>query len=87
MLGVWQGYLWLPSVKHNPMQEGVPIQASSYIEFNFEGLGLGVTPGASSHNSAHRNISGMQPASGTRPLKNKTGKLPACSSLAILAVP
>ena len=56
MLGVWQGYLWLPSVKHNPLQEGVPIPASSYIEFIFEGLGLGVTPGASSHNSAPEHL-------------------------------
>lgn len=56
MLGAWQGYLWLPSVKHNPLQDGVPIPASSYIEFIFEGLGLGVTPGASSRNSAPEHL-------------------------------
>lgn len=56
MLGIWQAYIWLHGSRHNPLQEGVPIAASSYIEFIFEGLGLGVTPGASSRNSAPEHL-------------------------------
>jgi hypothetical protein len=56
MLGVWQSYLWSQGAKHNPLREGVPIAASSYIEFIFEWLGLGVTPGASERNSAPEHL-------------------------------
>ncbi len=56
MLGAWQSYLWSQGAKPNPLREGIPIPASSYIEFIFEKLGLGVTPGASSHNSAPEHL-------------------------------
>ena len=56
MLGAWQGYLWSQGAKTNPLRDGIPIAASSYIEFIFEGLGLGVTPGASSRNSAPEHL-------------------------------
>jgi len=56
MLGIWQSYLWSQGAKPNPLREGIPIAASSYIEFIFERLGLGVTPGASSPNSAPEHL-------------------------------
>ncbi len=56
MLGAWQTYLWSQGAKTNPLREGIPIAASSYIEYIFEGLGLGVTPGASSRNSAPEHL-------------------------------
>jgi hypothetical protein len=56
MLGAWQSYLWSQGAKRNPLREGMPIAASSYIEYVFEGLGLGVTPGASEHNSAPEHL-------------------------------
>ena len=56
MLGAWQSYLWSQGTKTNPLREGVPIAASAYIEFIFERLGMGVTPGASSRNSAPEHL-------------------------------
>ncbi|MGE0473264.1 MAG: hypothetical protein AB7P17_06490 [Nitrospirales bacterium] len=56
MLGAWQSYLWSQGAKRNPLREGIPIAASSYIEFIFEGLGLGVTPGTSERNSAPEHL-------------------------------
>ncbi len=56
MLGSWQSYLWSQGMKTNPLREGVPIAASAYIEFIFERLGMGVTPGASSRNSAPEHL-------------------------------
>lgn len=56
MLGVWQSYLWSQGAKRNPLREGMPIAASSYIEFIFEGVGLGVTPGSSERNSAPEHL-------------------------------
>ncbi len=56
MLGAWQGYLWAQGARRNPLREGMPIASSSYIEFIFEGLGLGVTPGTSERNSAPEHL-------------------------------
>ncbi len=56
MLGAWQGYLWSQGSRPNPLREGTPIPASSYIEYIFEGLRLGVTPGASTRNSAPEHV-------------------------------
>ncbi|MCA9462725.1 MAG: hypothetical protein KC563_03105 [Nitrospira sp.] len=56
MLGAWQSFLWSQGAKRNPLREGMPIPASSYLEFIFEGLGLGVTPGASERNSAPEHL-------------------------------
>jgi hypothetical protein len=56
MLGAWQSYLWSQGAKTNPLREGIPIPASSYIEFIFDRLGMGVTPGASSRNSAPEHL-------------------------------
>ena len=56
MVGAWQSYLWSQGAKPNPLREGNPIAASSYTEFIFEKLGLGVTPGASSSNSAPEHL-------------------------------
>ncbi len=56
MLGAWQSYLWSQGAKRNPLREGMPIAASSYIEFIYEGLGLGVTPGSSERNSAPEHL-------------------------------
>lgn len=56
MLAAWQAYVWLQHSKPNPLQEGVPIAASSYIEFIYERLGIEVTPGASSRSSAPEHL-------------------------------
>ncbi len=56
MLGAWQRFLWSQGAARNPLNEGMPIPASSYVEFIFEGLGLGVTPGASARNSAPEHL-------------------------------
>lgn len=56
MLGVWQGHLWSHGMRPNPLRDGVPIAASSYVEFIYEGIDLDLTPAASSRNSAPEHL-------------------------------
>ncbi|MDR4483231.1 MAG: hypothetical protein R3B95_08410 [Nitrospirales bacterium] len=37
MLGVWQSYLLVTRAKRNPLREGTPIAASSYINSSLKG--------------------------------------------------
>lgn len=55
-LGIWQGYLWSQGTRPNPLQEGVPIFSSAYVEMAFEAINLDLTPGASERNSAPEHI-------------------------------
>lgn len=55
-LGVWQGFLWSFGQRPNPLREGFPIPAASFVEYCFEGLSLDLTPGASERNSAPEHL-------------------------------
>lgn len=55
-LGIWQGYLWSQGARPNPLREGVPIVASSFVEMAYEAINLDLTPGASIRNSAPEHI-------------------------------
>jgi hypothetical protein len=56
MLGVWQAYLWARGQRPNPLEGGVPIPASSYVEMAYEAIGLDLTPAASERNSAPEHL-------------------------------
>src|SRR6266508_70361 len=55
-LGIWQGYLWAQGSRPNPLREGVPIPAASYVELAFEAINLDMTPGASERHSSPEHI-------------------------------
>jgi hypothetical protein len=56
MLGVWQAYVWAQGKRPNPLGEGVPVFASSYVEMAYEAIHLDLSPGASERNSAPEHI-------------------------------
>ncbi len=55
-LGIWQSYFWSFGLRGNPLREGAPIPAASFIEYCFEALQLDITPGASERNSAPEHL-------------------------------
>lgn len=52
MLGIWQAFLWARGQRPNPLEEGIPVPSSSYLEMAFEAINLDLTPAASERNSA-----------------------------------
>ena len=54
-LGFWQSFLWTRGTG-NPLENGVPMAASSLIEYCFEELQLDLTPGANDRNSAPEHL-------------------------------
>jgi len=54
-LGFWQSFLWTRGTG-NPLENGVPVAASSLIEYCFEELQLDLTPGANDRNSAPEHL-------------------------------
>jgi len=55
-LGIWQSYFWSFGLRGNPLRDGCPIPAASFIEYCFEALALDITPGASERNSAPEHL-------------------------------
>lgn len=55
-LSVWHRYLWSEGEGRNPLREGFPICASSYVEMAFEAIGLDLVPSTSERNSAPEHI-------------------------------
>jgi hypothetical protein len=55
-LSVWQSYLWSFGLRPNPLREGWPVPSASFIEYCCEGIGLDITPGASTRNTAPEHI-------------------------------
>jgi hypothetical protein len=55
-LGVWQAFLWSFGQRPNPLREGFPIPAASFIEYCYEAINLDLTPGASERNAAPEHI-------------------------------
>ena len=54
-LGFWQAFLWTRGTA-NPLENGVPMAASSLVEYCFEELPLDLTPGANDRNSAPEHL-------------------------------
>jgi hypothetical protein len=54
-LGFWQSYLWTRGTG-NPLESGVPMAASSMVEYCFEAIGHDLTPGANDRNSAPEHL-------------------------------
>jgi len=54
-LGFWQAYLWTRGTP-NPLENGVPMAASSLIEYCYEEIQLDLTPGANDRNSAPEHL-------------------------------
>ena len=54
-LGFWQAYLWTRGTP-NPLEAGVPMAASSMVEYCYEAIRLDLTPGANDRNSAPEHL-------------------------------
>jgi hypothetical protein len=55
-LGIWQTYFWSAGAAPNPLREGFPIPASSFVEYCYEAIRLDLSPGASERNSAPEHL-------------------------------
>ncbi len=54
-LGFWQAYLWTRGTP-NPLETGVPMAASSMIEYCYEAIAVDLTPGANDRNSSPEHL-------------------------------
>jgi hypothetical protein len=50
-LGVWARYAYAPYATPNPLQEGLPLPAASFVEYAYEAANVDLTPGASGNNN------------------------------------
>lgn len=50
-LGVWARYSYAPYATPNPLQEGLPLPAASFVEYAYEAANVDLTPGASGNNN------------------------------------
>jgi hypothetical protein len=55
-LGVWESYVWSRGERPNPLVEGYPIPAASFVEYCYEAIQLDVTPGGSERNSSPEHL-------------------------------
>ena len=54
-LGFWQAYLWTRGTP-NPLEQGVPMAASSLVEYCYEEIQLDLAPGANDRSSAPEHL-------------------------------
>lgn len=55
-LGVWQAYLWSFGQRPNPLRDGFPVPAASFIEYCYEAINVDLAPAASERNAAPEHI-------------------------------
>ncbi|MGH9276708.1 MAG: hypothetical protein ACRD12_01155, partial [Acidimicrobiales bacterium] len=55
-LGIWQSYFWASGSVVNPLNQGVPMFSSAFVEYCFEAIYLDLSPGASERNSAPEHL-------------------------------